>query len=182
MHRLHETRPFALFVKNLMRADFYQLSRDSVEAALPALARAAMRSGERLLVVAEDAALRQRISEALWTRLPTAFLAHGEAGGAHDARQPILLSRTMPAGNGPAGNGPAGDGAAGDGPAGNGARLVAFADGVWREPDGDMRRAFLLFGQAELAGARATWRLLGTQGGVERRFWKQEGTGWVQGP
>ena len=72
-----------------MRVDFYQLSRDPVEAALPNLARASLKAGERLLVVSADDAQLTRISEALWARLPDSFLAHGRAGGAHDPAQPI---------------------------------------------------------------------------------------------
>ncbi|MDB5726503.1 MAG: polymerase subunit chi, partial [Novosphingobium sp.] len=75
-----------------MRVDFYQLSRDPAEAALPLIARATLQAGERLLVVSADEAQLGRIDELLWTRLPDAFLAHGLAGGEHDARQPILLS------------------------------------------------------------------------------------------
>jgi DNA polymerase-3 subunit chi len=120
-----------------------------------------MAADERLLVVSEDAAQRQRISEALWGRLPESFLAHGEAGGAHDARQPILLSASAD-------------------PA-NGARFVALADGVWRECDG-VTRAFLLFPPERIDEARGCWRMLGTREGVERKYWKQDGGKWREGP
>ena len=76
----------------IVRVDFYQLSRDPAEAALPLIARAAMKAGERMLVVSADEAQLARIGDALWTRLPESFLAHGMAGDKDAARQPILLS------------------------------------------------------------------------------------------
>jgi DNA polymerase-3 subunit chi len=144
-----------------LRVDFYQLSRDSAETALPLIARASLNAGERLLVVSADDNQRGRISEALWTRLPDSFLAHAQAGGPHDARQPILISnQPEPA---------------------NGARFLALADGLWREAEG-FTRIFLMFDDATLSGARACWRLLGERDSVERRFWKQQGNKWVEGP
>lgn len=145
-----------------MRVDFYQLSRDPAELALPLIARATLGAGERLLVVSGDAAQLDRIDEALWTRLPDTFLAHGTAGGGHDARQPILLSaEARPA---------------------NEAKFLALADGVWREPNPAFTRVFFLFDDATLQGARDCWRMLGTRDGIERRFWKQDGGKWVEGP
>jgi DNA polymerase-3 subunit chi len=145
-----------------VRVDFYQLSTTPAEAALPLIARASLAAGERLLVVSEDAAQLGRIGDMLWSRLPETFLAHGKAGEAHAERQPILLSdRAEPA---------------------NGARFVALADGVWREGDPAFARAFLLFGDDRVAAARDCWRLLGAREGTERRFWKQQGGKWVEGP
>ncbi|MDD3798053.1 MAG: DNA polymerase III subunit chi [Novosphingobium sp.] len=145
-----------------MRVDFYQLSRDPVEAAIPLIARATRQAGERLLVVSGDEAALERIDRALWERLPEAFLAHGRAGQPHEARQPILLSARPEAANG--------------------ARFLALADGIWRDEAGTFARVFLLFGEAELEGARACWRMLGKREDVERRFWKQEGGKWREGP
>ncbi|OYW16452.1 MAG: DNA polymerase III subunit chi [Novosphingobium sp. 12-64-8] len=144
-----------------MRVDFYQLTRDPAELVLPLIARNTLGAGERLLVVSDDAAQLGRVSEALWTRLPESFLAHGRAGGEHDARQPILLSdRAEPA---------------------NGAKFVALADGVWREAD-DVTRVFLLFPPERIDDARGCWRMLGTRDGVERKYWRQDGGKWVEGP
>lgn len=145
-----------------MRVDFYQLAGAPPEQVVPLIARAARKQGERLLVVSSDEAQLGRIGEALWARLPEAFLAHGRAGEKHAPRQPILLSRGCEAENG--------------------AKLVAFADGAWREEGEGFERAFLLFGRAEIEAARACWRMLGEREDVERRFWKQEGGRWVEGP
>lgn len=148
-----------------MRVDFYQLSRDPAEGVLPLIARNTLGAGARLLVVSQDEAQLGRIGEALWTRLPDSFLAHGRAGGAHDSRQPILLSDTV-------------------NPA-NGARFLALADGVWRdraEGAEDFERVFLLFPPDRIDGARECWRMLGQREGVDRRYWRQDGGKWREGP
>jgi DNA polymerase-3 subunit chi len=144
-----------------VRVDFYQLSRDPAELVLPALAQGTLKAGERMLVVSEDEGQLTRISDALWTKVPESFLAHGMAGGEHDARQPILLSQEpVPA---------------------NGARYLALADGMWREFD-SVTRVFLLFPPERIDDARGTWRMLGKREGVERKYWRQEGGKWLEGP
>ena len=144
-----------------MRVDFYQLSRDPAEAVVPLLAANTLKVGQRMLVISADEAQRSAVSQALWSHAPEGFLAHGEAGGAHDARQPVLLS---------------------DRPeAANGARFVALADGVWRDGLDAFERVFLVFGAAEIDGARGCWRMLGERDGVERKFWVQDGAKWREG-
>jgi DNA polymerase-3 subunit chi len=145
-----------------MRVDFYQLSRDPAEAALPLIARNVLKQGERLLVVSADEAQRGRIGDMLWSRLPDTFLANGHVGAGHEDAQPILLSdRTDPD---------------------NGARYLAIADGLWREGKEPFLRTFYLFDEVTVQGARDTWRMLGSREGVERKFWKQDGGRWVEGP
>ena len=117
-------------------------------------------AGERLLVVAEDRALLEAISTALWEADPASFLANGLAGGAHDARQPVLLSDRLEAANG--------------------ARYVLLADGRWRDPGDGFTRAILLFDEATVTAARATWKALGDRAGLERRYFRQEGGRWVK--
>ncbi len=146
-----------------MQVDFYQLSRDPVEAAVAMLADRTLAAGERLLVVTGDPARLDRIGEALWSAAGKGgeprFLANGQAGGDHDARQPILLADEIA-------------------PA-NGARYLALADGVWREAEG-FARVFLIFDDATLAGARAAWKDLGRREGLVRNFWKQEDGRWIK--
>jgi DNA polymerase-3 subunit chi len=144
-----------------MQVDFYQLSRDPVEVALAQIAGKALPAGQRLLVVADDEALLKRVSDALWAQRKESFLPNAMAGGEHDARQPILLATELA------------------GPAVNGASVVAFADGVWREPEG-FARALLLFDEARLVPAREEWRRLGSVADVSRAFWKQDGGRWVK--
>ena len=142
-----------------MRVDFYNLTRDPVEAVLPLIARNTLAQGHRLLVVAEPDAF-ERLSDALWTRLPESFLAHGRAGNPHEARQPILLSDTVQAANA--------------------ARYVALADGDALDPALAFDRAFLLFGDATIVAARAVWRELGNHADLDRHLWKQDGGKWTE--
>ncbi|MDE8653254.1 DNA polymerase III subunit chi [Novosphingobium album (ex Liu et al. 2023)] len=142
-----------------MRVDFYQLSRDPAEAALPLLARATLKAGERMLVVSGDAAQLERIGQALWS-LPESFLANGRVGEGGEERQPILLSdRPDPR---------------------NGARFLAITDGIWREGETPFARTFFLFDDHTVAGARDVWRLLRQREGAERHYWKQEGGRWIE--
>ncbi len=143
-----------------MQVGFYQLSRDPVEAALADIARKTLESGERMLVVSEEASLLDRIDTTLWERHAQAFLAHGRAGEPHEERQPILLSQSC------------------DAP--NGARFIALADGQWRDEALGFARVFLFFGDEQLQAARDCWKMLGEKDGLERAFWKQEGGRWVK--
>ena len=142
-----------------MRADFYQLSQTPVEGALPALAVKMREAGARVLVVSADPAQLGRISDALWA-VKDNFLAHGMAGGAHDARQPILLAGTLDAANE--------------------ARFLALADGRWRAGAEAFERVFMLFDGSTIDDARATWRSLDGLDGLIRKYWRQEGKGWVE--
>jgi DNA polymerase-3 subunit chi len=144
-----------------MQADFYLLESGGPELALAPLAGKVLETGGRLLVVAGEEGVRERLSAALWSAGATSFLANGVAGGDHDARQPILI--------------------AGDAAPVNGARFLALADGVWREPaDGDFDRVLLVFGEAERMAARETWRLLKGREGWTCRFFRREGRKWTQ--
>ena len=145
-----------------MRVDFYQLSRDPAEAVLPLIARNTLKAGERLLVVSAREDQLGVISRELWGRVADSFLAHGFAGGDHDIRQPILLSGEMAPGNG--------------------AKYVAIADGVWRDSEPGFDRTFYIFDDETLQSARECWVMLGKRGGIDRRFWKQQGGKWVEGP
>ena len=143
-----------------MRIDFYQLGGTPVESVIARLAERLLAEEQRLLVVASDEAQLARLDRLLWDQGPTSFLPHGLAGGADDARQPILLSTTP------------------DAP--NLARNMLIADGEWREAALAFDRAFYLFDEATLEGARLAWKLLAGREGVERRYWAQEDGRWVQ--
>ena len=143
-----------------MQVDFYQLGQTPIEQVIASLAEKLLAQDARLLVVAEDETLLARLDRMLWDQGATGFLPHGLAGGADDARQPILLS-TSP-----------------DAP--NLARNILIADGTWREAALNYDRAFYLFDEAALEGARLAWKLLSGRDGVERNFWAQEDGRWVQ--
>ena len=141
-----------------MRVDFYQLSRDPVEAVVPLLARATKQAGERLLVVSDDADVLARIDTSLWDTAPEAFLAHGLEGDPNAERQPVLLASETSASNG--------------------AAYIVLADGRWRDEAKGFKRVFLLFGDEVIENARRCWTMLGREAGLERHFWKQEGGKW----
>ncbi|NCP19938.1 MAG: DNA polymerase III subunit chi [Erythrobacter sp.] len=146
-----------------MKVDFWLLSRDPAERVVAMIAERVLAGGERVLVVSGDEGQRSDISQALWEAKPEAFLANGEAGGAHDARQPVLLSDTCA-------------------PA-NGASACILADGRWRADSldgGRFDRVFLLFGEEGRGDARAAWREVSEKDGLERSFYEQREGRWVK--
>ena len=142
-----------------MLVDFYQLGSAPIENVIASIAGKLLADEGRLLLVAGDEQLLGRLDRLLWDQGPTSFLSHGIAG-ADDARQPILLSTTT------------------DAP--NRARNILIADGEWREAALTFDRAFYLFDNDTLEGARLAWKLLSGRDEVERRYWAQEGGKWVQ--
>lgn len=145
-----------------MQVDFYQLTRDPVEKVLPAIAQRIMDDDGRLLVVSGDTAQLDAISTALWGWKADSFLAHAKAGEGDNSIQPILLT------NEPAPS--------------NEAKFIALADGEWRDEATGFIRAFYLFPPSHTDNARTAWRALGERADIERRYWKQDGGKWVQGP
>ena len=143
-----------------MQVDFYQLAGMPPEEVIASIAEKLLASDGRLIVIAEDAGFLARLDRMLWDQGPTGFLPHGIAGGADDARQPILLS-TSP-----------------DAP--NLARNMLIADGVWRDAALSYDRSFYLFSDETLESARLAWKLLSGREGVDRRYWAQEGGKWVK--
>jgi DNA polymerase III subunit chi len=145
-----------------MQVDFYQLTRDPAEQVIPSIAQKILDDGGRLLVVSGDAAQLDQLSEALWSSKADSFLAHGRAGEVATSLQPILLSDAVTAENG--------------------AQMVALADGIWRDEALSFVRAFYLFPPDRTDDARKAWRGLNDKPNVERRYWKQDGGKWRQGP
>lgn len=143
-----------------MKVDFYQLGGSPLDQVIASIAGKLLASGERLLVVMGDEGQLVRLDRMLWDSGETAFLPHGVAGGAEDARQPLLLATTPD-------------------PV-NGARNIMLADGEWREAALGYDRAFHLFGPDRIEEARLAWKLLSGREGVERRYWAQDEGRWVQ--
>ncbi|MFQ6548326.1 DNA polymerase III subunit chi [Aestuariibius sp. 2305UL40-4] len=142
-------------------AYFYHLTRQPVEAALPQLVERALAAGWRVAVRAPEEAL-SGLDDALWRGPDDGFLAHGIAGGPHDADQPVLLT--------------AGDASA------NGARCLMGVGGTEITADdcAGMERVCILFDGtdgAALERARTQWRGL-TEAGVEAQYWSQESGRW----
>ena len=143
-----------------MLVDFYQLGGAPLEQVIASIAGRLLADDGRLLLVAQDEHLLGKLDRLLWDQGPTSFLSHGIAGGADDARQPILLSQTT------------------DAP--NRARNILIADGEWREAALTFDRAFYLFDNETLEGARLAWKLLAGRDEVERRYWARADGKWVQ--
>lgn len=142
------------------RVGFYLTGHHPVERVLPLIAKAARRAGQRMLIVSGDEDQLAALDKALWEESPADFLAHGRADAPHADRQPLLLSQTCD-------------------PA-NGAKLVALADGLWREEAERFDRAFLFFGDEGREAARGTWRLFNQREDVTREYHALEGGKWVQ--
>ena len=145
-----------------MQVDFYQLSRDPVEAVIPAIARKIVDGGGRLLVVSAQRDQLDRISGGLWSAGPDSYLANDHADAPMPQVQPILLSA--------------------DSNAVNGARYIALTDGQWRDEALGFERAFYFFDEDTVSIARQAWKALSKLDQVTPRFWKQEGGRWRQGP
>ena len=142
-----------------MRVDFYQLGGTAADGIIAILAGKVLGDGGHLLVVAADESQLSRLDRLLWDEGETSFLPHGLAGGPDDARQPILLSTTP------------------DAP--NRARNLLIADGEWREAALAFDRAFYLFDEEHLQGARLAWKLLSGREGVERHYHAREDGRWT---
>ncbi|MFQ5439587.1 MAG: DNA polymerase III subunit chi, partial [Paracoccaceae bacterium] len=71
---------------------FYHITRTPLELTLGELLEKTMARGWRALVRSCSEEMLLRLDAQLWLRGDTGFMAHGLAGGAHDADQPILLS------------------------------------------------------------------------------------------
>lgn len=143
-----------------MRVDFYQMGSAQPDSVIASIAGKLLDDGQRLLLVAADEGLLARLDRQLWDQGAASFLPHGLAGGADDTAQPILLSTGT------------------DAP--NLARNVLIADGEWREAALGYDRAFYLFDEATLEGARLAWKLLAGREGVERNYWAQEEGRWTK--
>ena len=144
------------------RVDFYQLSRDPVDVTVAKLARKVLQAGERLVVVSGDDAQRTHLSQVLWQQGGAAFLANGMAGGAHEARQPILLTTGADSPNDP--------------------HCIMTIDGaeVAAEEVQRLDRVCVLFDgndEAALQTARGQWKAL-TDAGCSAQYWSEESGRW----
>ena len=82
-----------------MQVDFYQLAGISAGQVIASISEKVLEGDGRLLIVAEDEAYLAKLDRMLWDQGAASFLPHGIAGGADDARQPILLSTSPDAPN-----------------------------------------------------------------------------------
>ncbi|MCQ0970522.1 DNA polymerase III subunit chi [Paracoccus sp. TK19116] len=145
-------------------AMFYHLTRSPAERLLTQLIGKAQEAGWRIEVRGSDAARMALLDEQLWQG--DGFLPHGLAGGAHDARQPVLLTVAGDAGAPPA-NAPA-------------CLMTLDGAGVAPEDCARMQRTCILFdggSDAQVAQARDQWRAL-TAVGTQAEYWAEEDGRW----
>lgn len=143
-------------------AYFYHLTQSTLEETLPMLLGKALEAGWRVEVRGTDAALMERLDQQLWLKPEDGFLPHGQAGGPHDADQPVLLTTGPGAANAPA--------------------CLMSVGGAGLEPAEvqALERACVIFDGgdgAAVAHARTQWKAL-TGGGCQAQYWSQESGRW----
>ncbi|MCR9112969.1 MAG: DNA polymerase III subunit chi [Rhodobacteraceae bacterium] len=143
-------------------AYFYHLTRKPLEVTLPLLLGKARAAGWRVAVRGTQAERLRWLDEKLWLGPEEEFLPHGLAGGAHDARQPILLTTSSEAANTP--------------------HCVMSIDGADVVPDevGGLERVCVLFDgndDAALTHARTQWKSL-TGAGCTAQYWSEASGRW----
>ena len=117
---------------------------------MPIIAERVLARGERLLILAEDETLLDRVDRLLWTFAADSFVPH-----ARDDSAPIRLGTAIVPGY----------------------ANLALIDGIWRDAARDFPRVLYFFDQEMVAGARVAWRNLGDVAGVERSYWQQDEAG-----
>ncbi|MBB3710617.1 DNA polymerase-3 subunit chi [Limimaricola variabilis] len=144
---------------------FYHLTDSPAEALLPQLLGLAAKQGWRVEIRGGSAAAMDRLDVALWRMgPPESFLAHGRAGGPHDAAQPVLLTA--------------------QGEAAPKLPCVICLDGAEVSPDEVQaaERVCILFdGHDPMAvqAARGQWKGL-TGAGCAAQYWAQEDGRWTK--
>lgn len=143
-------------------AYFYHLTRRPLEETLPVLLDKARGAGWRIAVRGRDPERMAWLDDRLWVGPEESFLAHGLAGGPHDALQPILLTAGPDAANGP--------------------ECVMAVDGaaVSAEEVRALSRVCILFDGTDpeaVQHARTQWKAL-TDAGCSAQYWSEESGRW----
>jgi DNA polymerase-3 subunit chi len=141
---------------------FYYLTRSRPEDTLRTLLGKSRQAGWRVLVRGKSEAMMERLDELLWLGPEETFLAHGIAGGAQDADQPILLSTApeIP----------------------NAAACVMSIEGAEVTPEevDRLERVCILFDGGDdgaVTHARGQWKAL-TGAGCAAQYWSEESGRW----
>ena len=144
-------------------AVFYHLIRAGLDETVMTTVSRALGAGWRVMIRAPVPGLLEHLDAKLWLGPEDGFLAHGLAGGAQDADQPVLL----------------GPGAIGN--AAKGLMLLAGAEAAREEAVG-LERIWVFFDGADLeavAVARQRWTTF-TGWGLAAQYWSDEGGSWVK--
>ena len=143
-------------------AYFYHLTQRPLEATLPLLLEKSLAAGWRVAVRGTDPGRMDWLDQRLWMGPEDGFLPHGQAGGKHDALQPVLLTVQEALPNDPA--------------------CLMAVDGAQVAPEevNRLERVCILFdghdGMA-LDAARGQWRAL-TGAGCKAQYWSEESGRW----
>ena len=141
---------------------FYHLTQRPLEATLPLLLEKSLAAGWRVAVRGTDPGRMDWLDQRLWMGPEDGFLPHGQAGGKHDALQPVLLTVQEALPNDPA--------------------CLMAVDGAQVAPEevNRLERVCILFdghdGMA-LDAARGQWRAL-TGAGCKAQYWSEESGRW----
>lgn len=143
-------------------AYFYHLTRRPLQETLPVLLQKARGAGWRIAVRGQMADRMSWLDESLWQGEADSFLAHGMAGGAHDALQPILLTTGPESANAP--------------------DCLMTVDGAQVTPEEvqALQRVCILFDgtdQDAVQQARGQWKSL-TGAGCSAQYWSEESGRW----
>lgn len=143
-------------------AYFYHLTQRPLEATLPLLLEKSLAAGWRVAVRGTDPGRIDWLDQRLWMGPEDGFLPHGQAGGKHDALQPVLLTVQEVLPNDPA------------------CLMAVDGAGVAPEEVNRLERVCILFdghdGMA-LDAARGQWRAL-TGAGCKAQYWSEESGRW----
>ena len=143
-------------------AYFYHLTRGPLEETLPVLLGKARGAGWRIAVRGRDPERMAWLDDRLWLGPEESFLAHGLAGGPHDALQPVLLTAGQEAANNP--------------------ECVMAVDGAAVTPEEvqALSRVCILFDGTDpeaVQHARGQWKSL-TDAGCSAQYWSEESGRW----
>lgn len=144
-------------------AYFYHLTQTPLEQTLPMLLEKSRGAGWRVAVRGTDTARLDWLDEKLWLTGDGSFLAHGRAGGPHDADQPILLTDQVEAPNDPA------------------CVMCIDGAGISGAEVAALERVCILFDgndEGALAQAREQWTFLTKTEGCSAQYWSQESGRW----
>jgi len=148
-------------------AYFYHLTRKPLQETLAVLLEKARGAGWKIAVRGRDAERMSWLDEALWLGREESFLAHGLAGGPHDALQPILLTLEGQEGQAAETNDPS---------------CIMSVDGaeITAPEVQALERACILFDGRDAEAvqlARQQWKAL-TSAGCSAQYWSEESGRW----
>jgi DNA polymerase-3 subunit chi len=141
---------------------FYHLTQRPLEAVLPVLLERVLARGGRAVVRGRDPERMAWLDQKLWLGSDDGFLPHGLAGGAHEARQPVLLTTGA------------------ENP--NAAGFLMLVDGAELAPAEltALERACILFDGNDgtaVDHARGQWKAL-TGAGCAAKYWSEASGRW----